>query len=68
MRRTLLKWLDIGSDSIALNFSRKYGSLTSIILTMLFIGGFIVFLWYFGVVQLTTAVRVYEVIPGETEY
>ncbi len=62
MRKAILRWLDIGSDTIALSFSRKYGSLTSIILTLLFAGGFLTFLWYFGVVQLTTAVNIYEVV------
>lgn len=63
MRQIFLKWLDVGSDQITLNFSRKYGSLISIILTILFFGGFIAFLLYFGVLQLTNAVNFYEALP-----
>lgn len=68
MRRTFLKWLDLGSDQITLNFSRKYGSLASIVLTILFFGGFVAFLLYFGVLQLTTAVNMYEALPTEPTY
>lgn len=57
--------MDVGSDQITLNFSRKYGSLASIILTLLFFGGFIAFLLYFGVLQLTTAVNMYEMLSTE---
>lgn len=47
MRWLLLKWLDIGSDTISLNFGRGYGSKTSIFLTIIFVAGFIAFLLLF---------------------
>jgi hypothetical protein len=67
-RKSFLKWLDIGSDSPTIFYGGKgYGSKASVILSVIFGVGFLVFLQMFGILQYNTNVRKYNMfIPNST--
>lgn len=51
-RKAVLKWLDVGSGSPTMLYGgHGYGSKASVLLTVIFAVGFLVFLQIFGIVQ-----------------
>lgn len=59
MRVGLLKWLDLGSDPINVRYRYGHGSKYSVGVTVIFLVGFMAFLYYFGVMQFTTTTNIY---------
>jgi hypothetical protein len=66
LRSGVLKWLDTGSEEISIMYKGNgYGSRTSLCLTLLFVGSFVAFLFFFNVLSLSTSTTIYKLASTE---